>query len=66
MNTPKTDALIASLTNNQAIAFAKQTDRLVWIETELLDPANIGRHQAERVEAALIGILERLDRTSNN
>lgn len=50
--------LIASLTLAQARAFEAQTDRLVWIETRLLDPLDIPRRHAERVERELVAILE--------
>lgn len=56
--TPKTDALIASLTLEDARAYAAETDKLMWIETHLIDPAGVNRRQAERVEDALISILE--------
>ena len=56
--TPKTDALIASLTLEQAREFCKQADALCWIEYTLLDPAGIGRKQAERVEEALLTLIE--------
>lgn len=52
-NTPKTDALIASLTAEQARTYAVQTDKLLWIEYNLLDPAEISKNMAGRVEDAL-------------
>lgn len=55
--TPRTDALIASLTIEQAEEYARQTDKLLWIETTLLDPNNIGRGMVHRVEEALIALL---------
>ena len=59
--TPKTDALIASLTIAQASEFAKQQDGLVWIETTLLDPAGISRRMATVVEDFLLILLEAAD-----
>jgi hypothetical protein len=56
--TPKTDALIAGLTIEQAREYEAQTDKLIWIEYTLLDPNNISRNMAERVEDALIEMLE--------
>jgi CRISPR/Cas system-associated exonuclease Cas4 (RecB family) len=47
------DQLIASLTLEQAIECGKQTDILMWIEVNLLDPVNISRRKAEAVEEAL-------------
>lgn len=55
--TPKTDALIASLTIEQAREYAAETDKLVWVETVLLDPNNISRRMAGRVEDALNALL---------
>jgi hypothetical protein len=55
--TPKTDALIASLTIEQAREFFARQDGLIWIETTLLDPVGINRRQAERVETALLDLL---------
>ena len=55
--TPKTDALIASLTIGQAREFDRQQDGLCWIEYTLLDPAGISRSQGKRVEDALLNLL---------
>jgi hypothetical protein len=57
-NTPKTDALIAGLTIEQAREYEAQIDKLIWIEYTLLDPNNISRNMAERVEDALIEMLQ--------
>lgn len=55
--TPKTDALIATLTLAQAHEWKRQQDPTMWVETTLLDPADIGRGQADRVQDALDAIL---------
>lgn len=55
--TPKTDALIARLTLDDAIRYRDETDKVIWIENHLLDAANINRRMAYRVEDALIAIL---------
>lgn len=55
--TPNTDALIERLTVEDAKVYAAQTDKLIWIETTLLDPADIPRKMAIRVEDALLAIL---------
>ena len=53
----KLETLIASLTKEQAAEYETQTDKLVWIEDTLLDPNDIPRRHAERVEDALIALL---------
>ena len=55
--TPKTDALIARLTLDDAIRSRDATDKVIWIETIILDAENISRRMAHRVEDALIAIL---------
>jgi hypothetical protein len=55
--TPKTDALISSLTIDQAKTFAAQSEKTMWIETELLDPRDISRNMGDRVRDALEQIL---------
>jgi hypothetical protein len=64
--TPKTEALIASLTIEQAREFAKQQDGLVWIETTLLDPAGISRRMATVVEDFLLILLDAADTELQN
>ena len=54
----KLAAFIDGLTLEQAREYEKQTDKLVWIECNLLDPADIPRAYAERVETALRLLLE--------
>jgi hypothetical protein len=47
------DQLIDSLTYSQAVELENQTDRLIWIEVNLLDPANLSRNFAAKVDAVL-------------
>ena len=47
------DQLIASLTLEQATQCEKETDKLIWIEVNLLDPVGISRRHAEKVDAEL-------------
>jgi len=54
----KLETLIASLTKEKAAEYEAQTDKLMWIETTLLDPNDIPRRHAERVEDALIALLQ--------
>jgi hypothetical protein len=49
--------LIQGLTTEQAQQYEAQTDKLIWIETTLLDPNNIPRRCALAVEDALIALL---------
>jgi hypothetical protein len=49
----KLEQLIASLTLEQAIECENQTDKLIWIEVNLLDPVGISRRHAEKVDAVL-------------
>lgn len=55
---PKTASLIETLTRDDALAYGAETDKLMWIETNLLDPRGISRRQAENVEDFLIDLLE--------
>lgn len=50
--------LIENLTRADALAYSQETDKLMWIETHLLDPANLPRSLAEVVEDALLKLLE--------
>lgn len=50
--------LIDSLTLEQSHQYQAQTDRLMWIETDLLDPHGLSRRHAEKVEAKLIDLLQ--------
>ena len=49
--------LIDSLTVEQAKQYAAETDQLVWVEYNLLDPHGISRRHSEVVEDALIALL---------
>ena len=61
---PTLSQLIDSLTLEQSRQYQAQTDRLMWIETELLDPANLSRRHAEKVEAKLIDLLQAYNPTN--
>jgi len=50
--------LIDSLTLEQSHQYQAQTDKLIWIETELLDPAGISRRHAEKVETKMLELLQ--------
>ena len=50
--------LIESITLEQSHQYQAQTDRLMWIETELLDPAGISRRHAEKVETKMLELLQ--------
>jgi hypothetical protein len=56
MQTMTLDQLIASLTLEQAIECENQTDKLIWVEVNLLDPVGISRRHAEKVDEALCGM----------
>jgi hypothetical protein len=49
--------LLKSLTIKQAQEYEAKTDKLMWIETELLDPANISRKHVYVVEGVLVDLL---------
>ena len=55
---PTLAQLIDSLTLEQSHQYQAQTDRLMWIETELLDPAGISRRHAEKVETKMLELLQ--------
>ena len=57
--------LIDSLTLEQSRQYQAQTDKFIWIETELLDPANLSRRHAEKVEDKLIDLLQAYNLTIN-
>ena len=50
--------LIESLTLEDSHKYRATTDRLMWIETDLLDPHGLSRRQAEKVEDKLIELLQ--------
>lgn len=54
----KFDKFLSTLTIEDAVRYSKETDKLIWIETNLLDPNGLPRHLAEVVEDVLIGMLE--------
>jgi hypothetical protein len=45
--------LLESLTLEQAEQCERETDKLIWIETVLLDPVGLSRRHAETVDVAL-------------
>ena len=55
---PTLSQLIESITLEQSHQYQAQTDRLMWIETELLDPAGISRRHAEKVETKMLELLQ--------
>jgi hypothetical protein len=61
---PTLSQLIESITLEQSHQYQAQTDRLMWIETELLDPAGINRRHAEKVEAKLLDLLQAYNPTN--
>jgi len=61
---PTLSQLIDSLTLEQSRQYQAQTDKLIWIETELLDPAGLSRHHAEKVEEKLIDLLQAYNPTN--
>ena len=61
---PTLAQLIDSLTLEQSRQYQAQTDKLIWIETELLDPAGISRRHAEKVEAKLLDLLQAYNPTN--
>ena len=50
--------LIDSLTLEHVDTSQATTDRLMWIETDLLDPNGLSRRHAEKVEAKLLDLLQ--------
>ena len=61
---PTLAQLIDSLTLEDSQTYQATTDRLMWIETELLDPAGISRRHAEKVEAKLLDLLQAYNPTN--
>ena len=57
----KYQELIASLTIEDAVRYSNVTDKIIWIEYNLLDPNDLPRRLAESVEDVLIGLLEAKD-----
>jgi len=56
--------LIDSLTLEQSHQYQAQTDKLIWIETALLDPAGISRRHAKKVETKLLDLLQAYNPTN--
>jgi len=56
--------LIDSLTLEDSQTYQATTDRLMWIETALLDPAGLSRRHAEKVEDKLIDLLQAYNPTN--
>lgn len=54
----KIQQLLESLTVDVYNKFIKETDSLAWIEYTLLDPNNLSRKYAERVESYLLTTFE--------
>jgi len=54
----KLQFLIDLLTLEDLRKYQAQTDKLIWIETELLDPAGISRRHAEKVETKMLELLQ--------
>ena len=52
------DELLQSLTIRDAITYINATDKIIWIETELLDPNCIGRWNWPAVENHLMNTLK--------
>ena len=60
----KLQFLIDLLTLEDLRKYQAQTDKLIWIETELLDPVNLSRRHAEKVEAKLLDLLQAYNPTN--
>ena len=60
----KLQFLIDLLTLEDLRKYQAQTDKLMWIETELLDPAGISRRHAEKVETKLLDLLQAYNPTN--
>lgn len=50
--------LIDSITLEHSHQYQAETDKLIWIETNLLDPAGISRRHAEKVETKILELLQ--------
>jgi hypothetical protein len=60
----KLQFLIDLLTLEDLRKYQAQTDKLMWIETDLLDPAGLSRRHAEKVEAKLLDLLQAYNPTN--
>ncbi len=56
--------LIDSLTLEDSQTYQATTDRLMWIETDLLDPHGLSRRHAETVETKLLDLLQAYNPTN--
>ena len=56
--------LIDSITLEQSHQYQAETDKLIWIETNLLDPAGISRRHAEKVETKMLDLLQAYNPTN--
>lgn len=56
--------LIDSLTLEDLQTYQATTDRLMWIETTLLDPNGLSRRHAEKVESKLLDLLQAYNPTN--
>jgi hypothetical protein len=60
----KLQFLIDLLTLEDLRKYQAQTDKLMWIETDLLDPHGLSRRHAEKVEAKLLDLLQAYNPTN--
>lgn len=56
--------VIDLLTLEDLRKYQAQTDKLIWIETTLLDPHGLSRRHAEKVEAKLLDLLQAYNPTN--
>lgn len=61
----KLQLLIDLLTLEDLRKYQAQTDKLMWIETTLLDPNGLSRRHAEKVEEKLLDLLQAYNLTIN-
>jgi len=61
----KLQLLIDLLTLEDLRKYQAQTDKLIWIETTLLDPNGLSRRHAEKVEEKLLDLLQAYNLTIN-
>jgi hypothetical protein len=60
----KLQLLIDLLTLEDLRKYQAQTDKLIWIETTLLDPNGLSRRHAEKVEDKLLDLLQAYNPTN--
>ena len=56
--------VIDLLTLEDLRKYQAQTDKLIWIETTLLDPNGLSRRHAEKVESKLLDLLQAYNPTN--